>query len=68
MSADEFPDFRWPHGARLALSLVVNVEEGAEASIADGDKYPEPVDELGIALKKPVRNFANESMCGAAKS
>ena len=61
MSADEFPDFRWPHGARLALSLVVNVEEGAEASIADGDKYPEPVDELGIALKKPVRNFANES-------
>ena len=61
MSADEFPDFRWPNGARLALSLVVNVEEGAEASIADGDKYPEPVDELGIALKKPVRNFANES-------
>ena len=61
MPQDAFPDFRWPDGARLALSLVINVEEGAEASIADGDKAPEPVDELGITLKKPVRNFANES-------
>ena len=61
MSAPEYPEFNWPNGARLALSLVVNVEEGAEASIADGDKYPEPVDELGIVLKKPVRNYANES-------
>lgn len=56
-----FPAFTWPQGARLAFSLVVNVEEGAEASVADGDKYPEPVDELGIALKKPIRNYANES-------
>ena len=61
MNDTEFPAFRWPEGKRLALSLVVNVEEGAEANIADGDKYPEPVDELGIALKKPVRNYANES-------
>jgi len=51
----------WPDGARLAMSFVVNVEEGAEASIADGDKGPEAVDELGISLKKPIRNFANES-------
>ena len=42
--------YAWPGGARLALSVVVNVEEGAEASIRDGDKYPEPVDEMGIAL------------------
>jgi peptidoglycan/xylan/chitin deacetylase (PgdA/CDA1 family) len=53
--------YGWPGGARLALSLVVNVEEGAEASVADGDKYPEPVDELGLALKRPVRNYGNES-------
>jgi len=52
---------RWPHDARLALSVVVNVEEGAESSIADGDRGPEPVDELGITLKKPMRNFGNES-------
>ena len=51
----------WPNGARLALSLVVNVEEGSEASIAEGDRGPEPVDELGVVLKKPVRNFGNES-------
>ena len=53
--------YEWPGGARLALSVVVNVEEGAEGSIADGDKYPEPVDELGLTLKRPVRNFGNES-------
>ena len=51
----------WPDRARLAMSFVVNVEEGAEASVADGDKGPEAVDELGIARKKPLRNLANES-------
>lgn len=54
-------NWTWPGGARLALSLVVNVEEGAELNIRDGDRGPEPVDELGIALRKPVRNFGNES-------
>jgi peptidoglycan/xylan/chitin deacetylase (PgdA/CDA1 family) len=51
----------WPGGAQLAVSIVVNVEEGAEATIADGDKAPEAVDELGITLKRPVRNHGNES-------
>jgi peptidoglycan/xylan/chitin deacetylase (PgdA/CDA1 family) len=51
----------WPQDARLALSVVVNVEEGAEMSVAAGDKGPEPVDELGVVLKVPIRNFANES-------
>ncbi|MEZ5661494.1 MAG: polysaccharide deacetylase family protein, partial [Burkholderiaceae bacterium] len=55
------PDFRWPNGARLALSIVVNVEEGSELTIADGDRGPDPVDELGIAFKRPVRNYGNES-------
>jgi len=41
--------------------LVVNVEEGAEQNLADGDRGPEPVDELGVMLKKPVRNYGNES-------
>src|SRR5215472_5273469 len=31
------PDPRWPGGARVAVSVVVNFEEGAEYSIADGD-------------------------------
>jgi len=51
----------WPNGARLALSIVVNVEEGSELSIADGDRGPEPVDELGVTLKKALRNYGNES-------
>ena len=52
---------RWPDDARIAMSFVVNVEEGAEMNIADGDRGPESVDELGIVLKKPVRNYGNES-------
>ncbi len=51
----------WPDGKTLALSIVVNVEEGAEMSIADGDKKPEPVDELGVAVSVPIRNYVNES-------
>jgi peptidoglycan/xylan/chitin deacetylase (PgdA/CDA1 family) len=51
----------WPEGGGLALSIVVNVEEGSEMSIAEGDKGPEPVDELGVALRRPIRNYANES-------
>lgn len=48
-------------GARVALSIVVNVEEGSEQSIARGDKGMEPVDELGVFVKAPIRNFGNES-------
>ena len=55
------PAWQWPGDARLALSIVVNVEEGSEYSIADGDPIPEPVDELGVTLKKPVRMHGNES-------
>ncbi len=50
-----------PGDARLALSLVVNVEEGSEMSIVDGDRGPEAVDELCITLRKPIRNHGNES-------
>lgn len=34
---------RWPDGKPLAVSFVVNVEEGAELSIADGDERNESV-------------------------
>ena len=51
----------WPNGARLALSIVVNVEEGSELSMAEGDRGPEPVDELGVTLKHALRNHGNES-------
>ena len=51
----------WPGGAKVALSIVVNVEEGSEQSIARGDKGMEQVDELGVFVKGPIRNYANES-------
>ena len=50
-----------PDGAKMALSVVVNVEEGSEQSIARGDRGMEPVDELGIFIKAPIRNYSNES-------
>lgn len=50
-----------PGGAKMALSVVVNVEEGSEQTIARGDKGMEPVDELGIFIKVPIRNYSNES-------
>ena len=50
-----------PSDARLALSLVVNVEEGSEMTVADGDCGPEVVDELGVSLRKSIRNYGNES-------
>lgn len=55
------PVYRWPDKARLALSIVVNVEEGSEYNIGEGDKITEPVDELAVHLTKPIRNYGNES-------
>lgn len=40
------PDPRWPGAARVAVSFVVNVEEGAELSIIDGDERNEAVYEV----------------------
>ena len=51
----------WPNGARIAVSLVVNVEEGSERSVARGDSGMEAVDEFGMFIKGPVRNYANET-------
>jgi len=52
---------RWPQDERLAVSFVVNVEEGSERSIVRGDRGMEAVDEFGMFLKDPIRNYANES-------
>jgi peptidoglycan/xylan/chitin deacetylase (PgdA/CDA1 family) len=35
------PAIRWPNDARLAVSIVVNVEEGAELSLGAGDEANE---------------------------
>ncbi|MDX9862737.1 MAG: polysaccharide deacetylase family protein [Rhodospirillales bacterium] len=37
------PRVNWPNNARVAVSFVVNLEEGAELAIADGDERNEKV-------------------------
>jgi len=37
------PDIAWPGGARLAVSVVVNVEEGAELTLGAGDERNEHI-------------------------
>ncbi|BBE71508.1 chitin deacetylase [Oharaeibacter diazotrophicus] len=58
------PDPRWPGGARLALVVVLNLEEGAEPSIPDGD--PDSETALTDAVPGEVgggrRDFVAESL------
>src|SRR5919106_3505149 len=37
------PQVRWPEDARIAVSVVVNYEEGAEYSLLDGDSHHETI-------------------------
>jgi allantoinase len=45
--ANHPPAFRWPGGAGLALTIVINYEEGAEPNPLDGGEPVEPLGELG---------------------
>ncbi|MES2400734.1 MAG: polysaccharide deacetylase family protein [Pseudomonadota bacterium] len=42
----QLPGIRWPSGARVAVSFVVNFEEGAELSMSEGDSQNEAVYEV----------------------
>ncbi len=44
--AGDWPDFTWPNGSRLAVSVVVNFEEGAELQVIDGDATSERIGEV----------------------
>jgi allantoinase len=57
---DAPPPVRWPNGARLALSVVVNVEEGAELSLLMGDETNETTYEIDEAVEG-VRDLCMES-------
>lgn len=54
------PDVVWPDGARLALSFVINFEEGSERSPLRGDDRAEPVGEVRV-VPHGVRDLAHES-------
>ena len=57
------PDPRWPGGARVAVQFVVNVEEGAENSVLNGDAGSEAfLSEMVGAASHPARAMAMESL------
>jgi len=56
------PDPRWPGGARLALNIVLNYEEGAECSWEDGDAMSESGLTEGGSGAFAGRDLAAESM------
>ena len=57
------PTVRWPNDARLAVSLVINYEEGSERTFETDADEQESVTEWGAYPFPPdVRNLAMESM------
>lgn len=55
------PQVRWPQDARIAVSMVVNYEEGAEYSILDGDSHHETNGEVPSPVPAQSRDLFNES-------
>jgi allantoinase len=58
------PDPRWPGGARLALSVVLNYEEGGERSVLEGDAESESYlqEVVGAPPVVGARSLTTESM------
>jgi peptidoglycan/xylan/chitin deacetylase (PgdA/CDA1 family) len=57
------PAVKWPNDARLAVSIVVNYEEGSERNFAMGDPDQESMTEFGsYPMPSDIRNLAMESM------
>jgi peptidoglycan/xylan/chitin deacetylase (PgdA/CDA1 family) len=56
------PHMIWPNGARVAVSLAVNLEEGAELSIEAGDGEGERVGEVASVVPPGVRDLGMEQV------
>ena len=55
------PRVKWPGDARIAISVVVNYEEGSEYSTLDGDETHEVNNEVPSPVPVSQRDLANES-------
>ena len=55
------PVVQWPNGAKIAVSVVVNYEEGSEYSLLDGDLHGESSGESPSNVPAGERDLANES-------
>ena len=58
----ETPTLVWPNGARLAISLVVNFEEGAEQQVGDGDPATERIGEVLSVVEPGTRDMGQEQV------
>jgi peptidoglycan/xylan/chitin deacetylase (PgdA/CDA1 family) len=57
---DNPPAVKWPGGARLAVSVVLNFEEGAEYSLEAGDAQAERIGEVTTIIPPGVRDIGQE--------
>lgn len=57
---NDVPKIKWPNDAQLAVSIVVNIEEGAELSIGNGDERNEQIYEV-VDQVIGVRDLCMES-------
>ena len=55
------PKIQWPGNAQIAISFVVNYEEGSERSILDGDIHHESNGEVPSPVPPDQRDLFNES-------
>ena len=58
----QIPQVRWPDGARVAVSLVLNYEEGSERSHPAGDGTNDGLQEVIYAMDPAIRDLAAESV------
>ena len=58
--ANRPPHPEWPHQARVAISLVLNVEEGAELALGSGDERNESLHEFNYEVEG-TRDLCMES-------
>jgi len=57
------PDPKWPGGARVAVQIVMNYEEGSEYSVPDGDGFSENnLTEGASTVPYGTRDLAAESV------
>src|SRR5215831_3246404 len=56
------PKIVWPNGARVAVSLVVNFEEGAELAVEQGDAGNEEFGEVRSVQPSGVRDLVQEQV------
>ncbi len=56
------PRVRWPNGARVAINIVINYEEGSENSHGAGDARNDGLTEVIYSMDPAYRDLAAESV------